>query len=86
MLCYIILYYIMLAPLSDLPSAEVERTAWGSVEAPPTNFSAKIDRHRLNGYLGQGVPSLFLASSSRIVSNHAVSTCMFPWRARYPLS
>ena len=42
--------------------------------------------HRLNGYLAQRVPSIFLASSSRIYLNDAVLKCSLPWRARYPLS
>ena len=44
------------------------------------------DRHRLNGYLAQRVPSLLLASSSRKCFNCAALKCMFPWRTRYPLS
>ena len=43
-------------------------------------------RHRLNGYLAQRVPSLFLASSFRMCLNCAVLKGMFPWRTRYPLS
>ena len=53
-------------------------------------FKARLvpakNRHRLNGYLAQRVPaSFFLASTSRIVLNHAVLKGMFPWRTRYPL-
>ena len=44
-----------------------------------------ITRHRLNGYLAQRLPSLFLASSSRNCLNYAVLRWMFSWRARYPL-
>ena len=43
-------------------------------------------RHRLNGYLAQRVLSHFLASSFRNLFNCAVLKCMFPWRARYPVS
>ena len=43
-------------------------------------------RHRLNGYSAQRVAGLFLASSSRIVLDASAPKCMFPWRARYPLS
>ena len=41
------------------------------------------DRHRLNGYLAKGVPSLFLAGSSGNCLNCAVPKGMFPCRTRY---
>ena len=45
-------------------------------------------RHRLNGYVAQRVPCLFLASSFKLRNclDSAVLKCMFAWRTRYPLS
>ena len=43
-------------------------------------------RRRLNGYLAQRVPRLFLASSFRNCLDYAVLKCIFAWRTRYPLS
>ena len=37
-------------------------------------------RHRLNGYLAQRVPSLFLANSFRTCLDCEVFKGMFPWR------
>ena len=48
--------------------------------------ASMLNRHRLNGYLAQRVPSLFLASSFRMCLNCEVLKGMFPWRTRYPLS
>ena len=53
--------------------------------AHPKHPSAS-DRRWRNGYLAQRVPSLYLASGSRICLNYAALGCMFPWRTRYPLS
>ena len=53
---------------------------------PGNSLCALMSRHRLNRYLAQWVPSLFLAGSSRTCLNHAVLRCKFPWRTRYPLS
>ena len=50
------------------------------------NYDANQDRHRLNGYLAQRVPSLFLAGSFRMCLNCGVLKGMFPWRTRHPLS
>ena len=47
---------------------------------------ASYNRHRLNGYLAQRVPSLFLASCFTMCFNCEVFKGMFPWRTRYPLS
>ena len=66
-----------MAPLSE---GRVEDD--GAPLPPP----ADVVRHRLNGYLAQRVPSLFLASSSRNCLNGAVPKGMFPWMTRYPLS
>ena len=50
-------------------------------------FFFQLWPHRLNGYLAQRVPSLFLlASSFRNCLNCAVLKCMFACRIRYPLS
>ena len=60
-----------------------------SARSPQLEFHALINRssrRRLNGYLAQRVPSLFLASSFRKCLNLAVLKRMFPWRTRYPLS
>ena len=46
----------------------------------------RSNRHRLNGYVAQRVPSLFLASSFRMCLNCEALDGMFPWRTRYPLS
>ena len=48
----------------------------------PLRFS---DRHRLDGYSGHRVSSLFLAGRSRNCLKHAVLKGVFPWRTRYPL-
>ena len=48
--------------------------------------TVRLHRRRPNGYLAQRVPSLLFASRERTWLNYAVLTCMFPWRARYPLS
>ena len=58
---------------------------------PPARFKQALEtgvtvRKRLNGYLAQRVPSIFLAGSFRTCFNRAVPESMFPWRARYPLS
>ena len=52
-----------------------------------SNYKGTRDqaRHRLNGYLAQRVPSIFLASSFRMCLNHGVLKGMFPWRTRWPL-
>ena len=44
-----------------------------------------LSRHRLNGYLAQRVPCIFLASSFRMYFCEVLKG-MFPWRTRYPLS
>ena len=43
------------------------------------------DRHRLNGYLDQRLPSLFLASCFRMCLNCEVLDGTFPWRTRFPI-
>ena len=43
-------------------------------------------RRRLNGYLAQRVPSLYLASSSRTCLSCEALEGMLPWRTGYPLS
>ena len=45
-----------------------------------------LPRHRLNGYLAQSVPSLFLAGSFQTCLNREALKGMLPWRTRYPLS
>ena len=45
-----------------------------------------IIQHRLNGYLAQRVPSLFLASSFRMCLDCEGLKGAFPWRASYRLS
>ena len=44
------------------------------------------DRHRLNGYLAQRVPSTFLASSFTTCVTCEVLKGTFPWRTMYPFS
>ena len=51
-----------------------------------SDWGLVVNRHRLNGYLAQGVPSLFLASSFTTCLNREVLQGMFPWRTRYPVS
>ena len=48
--------------------------------------SAARDRHRLNGYFAQRVPSRVLADSVRMCLTCEVIKGTFPCRTRYPLS
>ena len=66
----------------------VEYSVW-SLSMPLTSDergSGVFFWHRLNGYFAQRVPSLFLASSSRMCLNREVLKGMFPWRTRQPSS
>ena len=61
-------------------------TSMGTPQTVHRTLDVLSSRHRLNEYLAQGVPSLFLASSFRMCLTRGVLPGMFPWRTRYLLS
>ena len=76
-MCVYIYIYIYIGEVRPLRE-QVRHAHHGGLCLP-----RRRDGEELNGYLDQRVPSLCLANSSRIVLNHAVLKCVFPWRPRW---